>query len=188
MTDGRIAGRIDHHCIVVNFASFAQYRAYADKSGGGNFREKRAALWGAAPLLKDSTPVVNISREECPNKIEQFRNSVNWYRGKNRITVEAKTACGSKLGDAYELSDVKIEIRSGDRLITQAHSAFGEFWMKSNEILIGKSDQQNKKACVSKFDLMKVDLKSGEMRTPGMQAFLNSTGLIPCVAPRKFHG
>jgi hypothetical protein len=124
----------------------------------------------------------DIAREQCPNEIENYRNSVNWYRGPNRITVRAKTACGSKYGDEYELSDVTIEIRSGLRLITQVHAKDGTVWPARHEMLIGKSDPAKdfRKTCVPEFDLMQIDLKTGEMKTPGMQAVLNSKDEVKC--------
>jgi hypothetical protein len=143
-------------------------------------------LAGVTSLFQEPQKEFDISREACPNKIENFKNSVNWYLGKNRITVMAKTACSSKYGDAYELSDVNIEVRSGNRLLARGHSNSGEYWFKSNQVLIGKSDQANNQACIHNFDLIQVNLKTGELRTPGMQAFLNSKNLLRCTEYR--HG
>jgi hypothetical protein len=128
-----------------------------------------------------ATQEVDIARESCPNQIENYRNAVNWYQGPNRITVTAKSACGSKYGDEYELSDVTIEIRSGNLLIAQAHSNDGAFWPARHEMLIGKSDAATgAAACIPEFDLMQIDLKTGEMKTPGMQAVFNSKEAVNC--------
>jgi hypothetical protein len=148
-------------------------------------------LMSVAPLFIAEKAQIDISREECPNKIENYKNSVNWYRGPNRITVKAKTACGSKYGEEYDLSDVTIEIRSGRQVITQAHAGDGTFWPGKNEMLIGKSDQSKnfKESCVPDFAVMQIDLKTGEMRTPGMQAFLNSASEVKCSNnKRRSHG
>jgi hypothetical protein len=152
-----------------------------------------AFVWNVALRFQErSEAVADIAREICPNKIENYRNSVNWYRGPNRITVSAKTACGSKYGDEYELSDVTVEIRSGHHVITQAHASNGAFWPGRRTMLIGKSDAAadavKNKSCVSSFNLMQIDLKNGEMKTPGMRAVLNSKDEVRCSFRGIHHG
>lgn len=139
-----------------------------------------ALLVGAATRFSEAPAMIDIAQERCPNKIEDFKNSVTWYRGKNRITFHAKEACGTKLGDAYDLTDVTLDVRSGDRVITQIHSDTGAFFIKSHEVLVGKTDQANPKGCLVGFDVMTVDLISGELRTPGYRTFLNTVGPVQC--------
>jgi hypothetical protein len=157
-------------------------------------------LIGGAALARSSAPLfqenmktmADIARDRCPNKIENYKNSVNWYRGPNRITVSARTACGSKYGDEYDLTDVTIEIRSGHRLITQVHASDGTFWPGRNEMLIGKSDSakvaDKNGACVPDFNVMQIDLRTGEMKTPGMQVVLNSEDEVKCSLVRRRPG
>jgi hypothetical protein len=143
-----------------------------------------AAFSGAVTRFSGEAPMQSVSEMRCPNKIGDFKNSVAWYSGHNRVTVEATEACGTKFGESYELTNVTLDVRSGDRVVTHVHADSGTFFPKSHEVLVGKTDQSNSKACVAGFDVMTIDLVSGELRTPGFRTFLNTSEAIQC---KKVH-
>ena len=121
-----------------------------------------------------------IEEISCPNAIESFRQTVSWYRGQNSVLIEAPQACGSKRGNAFELTNVTVTFRSKNGIVTRFAAQNGTLHVRKNQLLLTDLKPTDKRACWGALPLLLLNLKSGELRSPGMRTLLNTKTPLSC--------
>jgi hypothetical protein len=117
----------------------------------------------------------------CPTQFHDFRQAVVWHSGGKRLLIEAREACGDRLGHTYDLEGVKLSIVSSNgTLISQFESPSGAFSLIGNKLVIGDAVENKSLHCMGDASLMVIDLSTGEARMPGHRFYLNSNIPLPC--------
>ena len=116
----------------------------------------------------------------CPTKVEKFRNSVTWVGSANRILIEADSACGSKAGNLLSLENVRLTIQGAGKTYASLVSISGAYSSRQHEFLLGKTSSVTDQGCLRGVDVLVVDLKTGELRTPGRRIFLKAKRPLHC--------
>jgi hypothetical protein len=122
---------------------------------------------------------------DCPVRVEGFRQAVIFYRGPNRVLIEAERACGSRRGDLLALENVTFTIQSGGKTFARIHSSEGTFSPHQRLVVVGRSDRARDTGCLRGVDVLSLDLATGELRAPGLRKFLGARSTLSCGGGRS---
>lgn len=122
---------------------------------------------------------------ECPTQIGKFRQADVWYRGRNRLLLEAESACGSPYGDTMDLKSVRLSIVSGDRTYAVLRSPIGTYDRAGHQLLLGPTQKETDEGCLRGVPALLVNLRSGELRAPGVKLALGSPAELPACSGRN---
>jgi hypothetical protein len=141
-----------------------------------------ALSWAVAAFLsgKSAPDISYEATVECPFEYGNFRQSMMWRAGGKKLLVEADRACGSKFGHSYELKNVTVTIYAGKKRLTRLKSPSGTFETVRNSFVIGRFHEVDGHSCIGDSELMDIQLRSGEVRAPGLRFFLNANDELPC--------
>lgn len=136
-------------------------------------------LTGAASAEVAPAPISEESLQECSGSFSDFRQSVSWYQGRNRILIEAKQACGSRIGN-LALQDVTVTILAGNKELSKISAADAILSNRKHQLLITAGIAAGATHCIQPGAIMTVNLATGELRTTGTRIILNSSDTPNC--------
>jgi len=147
-----------------------------------------ATSLGVAPYFSDTVTAQAAllnedenSFQDCPGSFSEFQHSVSWYKGSNRVRIQAAEACGSKQG-ILKLRDVLVTVSSGSKTLTEVTAKEAIFSKKLNQLLITSAVTRPgpHPYCLTPSSIFTIDLLSGELRSSGMRVVLNSFEAPDC--------
>ena len=136
----------------------------------------------ALMILTAAVPVISwaaaaVQEPLCHIEIYKYVQSISWYKGSNRIKIEADHACSQNSGLPLELSNVTLTIEAANKKISKVQSLHGFYAPRERFFQLGTMLRPSETGRIADASNLVVDLKTGEVRSPtGFYLDLNEPG------------
>jgi hypothetical protein len=138
-----------------------------------------AVLWISLPSGGE-IQAADPSLERCPYQFEDFKDFVVWQDSRNRVLIQARSACGRKYGQVYDLEDVNVRIESDGKPYAEWHSESGAYAPARGSLLLDRPVQASASSCLGGFDVLSLNIRSGVFRAPGVLMNIESGKSMNC--------
>lgn len=116
------------------------------------------------PTVQDSARL-----SACPVRFDGFRDALTWYSGPNRVLIEARSGCTTRMGSLLTLEGVKVTFQKNHSKSGVLYAAEGQLSLRKGLLQIAAADARQSEGFLRGVSRLVLDLRTGELRAPGMR-------------------